>query len=276
MTRLTCGGNSVTATYSYTPGGLITYKGYEQFFWTYGSPNYYFAEPGAGTGYSWDNEGHMAGYGPFTYTLDALGRPTALTETTPGTVWVQNAAYGPGGEMKTMQFRTSAGAYYTENHTFNNRCATDSDAGERHGFDRDQSAVHVSLGNQQWTDLADDGCSLRRTAHLQLRFAETIGQGRDDAESEPIPECSVVGTVVRLRWARESADEDADSGTYEYGHVVKHRSGNQSCNDARFYRGNANGDATSLPATPTGYRSGATNVENRTGGSWYDLENQSR
>jgi hypothetical protein len=63
----------------------------------------------------------MTGYGAFSYTLDSMGRPTGLTETGPGTVWVQNAAYGPGGEMKTMQYRTSGGAYYTENRTFNNR-----------------------------------------------------------------------------------------------------------------------------------------------------------
>jgi hypothetical protein len=72
-------------------------------------------------GFTYDSEGRMTGYGPFSYTLDSMGRPTGLTETGPGTIWVQNAQYGPGGEMKAMQYRTSGGAYYTENRTFSNR-----------------------------------------------------------------------------------------------------------------------------------------------------------
>jgi hypothetical protein len=70
----------------------------------------------------YDSEGHQTGYDGFVYTLDAMGRPTALTAN--GAVWVQNAAYGPGGEMKTMQYRTNTGTYYTENRTYNNRTQT--------------------------------------------------------------------------------------------------------------------------------------------------------
>ena len=83
-------------------------------------------------GISYDNAGHTTGYvpygdqytgDPFSYTLDAMGRPTALTETNTGTVWVQNVVYGPGGEMDSMQYRTGTnggGPYYTENRGYNN------------------------------------------------------------------------------------------------------------------------------------------------------------
>jgi RHS repeat-associated protein len=50
-----------------------------------------------------------------------MGRPVGLTETGPGTVWVKNAAYGPGGEMRTMQYRREGSQYYTENRTYNKR-----------------------------------------------------------------------------------------------------------------------------------------------------------
>ena len=55
------------------------------------------------------------------YTLDAMGRPVGLTGTGLGTVWVQNVAYGPGGEMKTMQYAAGSGFWYTENRSFNSR-----------------------------------------------------------------------------------------------------------------------------------------------------------
>jgi YD repeat-containing protein len=82
--------------------------------------------------YTYDSEGHMTSYSPsslgnpsglsstFTYTLDQMGRPTTLTETGPGTIWAQNAVYGPGGEMHSMQYRTSGGSYYTESRGYNN------------------------------------------------------------------------------------------------------------------------------------------------------------
>ena len=131
-----CGGIGVTELYQYSPGGLVTSKGYNigvAYQLTnngteYLDPYYY----GPSTTFSYDNEGHMTGYAPqgdsmsadpFSYTLDAMGRPTALTETNTGTVWVQNVVYGPGGEMDSMQYRTGTnggGAYYTENRGYNN------------------------------------------------------------------------------------------------------------------------------------------------------------
>jgi hypothetical protein len=53
-----------------------------------------------------------------------MGRPTALTETdrnNTNTVWVQNAAYGPGGEPQSLQYRAGSGVYYSESRTYNSR-----------------------------------------------------------------------------------------------------------------------------------------------------------
>jgi hypothetical protein len=85
--------------YSYTPGGLVTSKGFVLDFpqVTDGAGNLngsYFYD--AAMNYSWDSEGHMTGYGSFVYGLDAMGRPASLTESGPGTSWVQNGTYGPG------------------------------------------------------------------------------------------------------------------------------------------------------------------------------------
>ena len=111
--------------WGYTAGGLVTGKSYSinhpDFY--DGAGNYYtpYSEGPPAMTFTYDTEGRATGYGPFSYTLDSMGRPTGLTESGPGTVWVQNAQYGPGGELKTMQYRTSTGAYYTESRTFNNR-----------------------------------------------------------------------------------------------------------------------------------------------------------
>ena len=118
---VTCGQAS-TETFTYTSGGLVTGKGFhidgqtQQADYPYGFMPWDF---GKTENYSWNQEGRMTGYGPFAYGLDAMGRPVSLAEG--ATVWVQNAVYGPGGEMKQMQYRTGGGTYYTETHTFNKR-----------------------------------------------------------------------------------------------------------------------------------------------------------
>ena len=118
--------------WSYTPGGLVTLKSYNN-----QVPD---VVDGGGTEYGpYESYGYGSGVPPtydngrsydglwflrvqhvHLYAGFAMGRPTGLTENGTGNdVWVQNAAYGPAGEMKTMQYRTSGGAYYfTENHTY--------------------------------------------------------------------------------------------------------------------------------------------------------------
>ena len=118
------GGTTLNEGWSYTAGGLVTSKSYYLLvpgFFDGAGNQYGQYTYGPVTGFTYNNEGSMTGYGPFVYSLDAMGRPAGLTEPGPGTVWVQNVGYGPGGEMKTMQYRTSGGAYYTENRSFNNR-----------------------------------------------------------------------------------------------------------------------------------------------------------
>ncbi len=118
------GGQTVSEAYSYTAGGLVTWKGYyvvvPMSFGGNGSIEYSGYSYGPTETYSWDSEGNQTGYGSFAYTLDAMGRATGLTETGPGTVWVQNASYGPGGEAQGLQYRTSSGAYYSETRSYNN------------------------------------------------------------------------------------------------------------------------------------------------------------
>ena len=63
-------------------------------------------------------------YNTFANTMDSMGRPATLTKTDQNgqnSTWAQNAAYGPGGELKTLQYKTTGGVWYTENRSFNNR-----------------------------------------------------------------------------------------------------------------------------------------------------------
>lgn len=139
-----CGGGvQMTEFYGYSPGGLVSSKSWNRSWWGqgisggYGVPERVNAGPVAN--FSYDNEGHNSGYSmmyasapvngrpsynTFTNTLDAMGRSIGMAETDQNgqtSTWVQNVSYGPAGELKSMQYRTTGGAWYTENRTFNNR-----------------------------------------------------------------------------------------------------------------------------------------------------------
>ena len=131
-----CQFGTVSDIYQYSAGGLLTYKGMEIATPqpTYYNPTYGYQYPvaigGVGATYTYDNEGRQTSYsmsgmsGAFNYTLDAMGRATGMAETStsnPAVQWVQNAAYGPAGEMRGMSYLTSAGGSYQETRTYNNR-----------------------------------------------------------------------------------------------------------------------------------------------------------
>ena len=57
-------------------------------------------------------------YNTFANTMDSMGRPATLTKTDQNgqnSTWAQNATYGPGGELKSLQYKTTGGVWYTEN-----------------------------------------------------------------------------------------------------------------------------------------------------------------
>jgi len=253
--------------YSYTAGGLVTTKGYSiNFPTTYacgGSCEYFAYGYGPSTTFSYDTEGHQTGYSGFAYTLDAMGRPTGLTETGPGTVWVQNVLYGPGGEMKSIQYRTSSGAYYTENRTFNNRAqATEIQASGTGlpGMDLRYSFNAGTNNGQayQMTDvLTGEVVSYQYDSLKRLIQAQTVASGGwgqsfgYDGWGNLLSKAATAGhTATAMSLSVDPSTNRATTSGFVY---------------------DANGNTTSLPAGPSGI---PYDIMNRTGGSWYDQQNQ--
>jgi YD repeat-containing protein len=223
-----CTGQTLAEYYGYTPGGQVTLKKYGinyPTYWATPSVEYIGYQEGPTATFSYDTEGHQTGYNSFTYTLDAMGRPTGLTETGPGTVWAQNAAYGPSGEMQTMQYRSSAGSYFTENRTYNSRVQLIELASNLAGKPLTDLKYNYTAGvnNGQvasMTDLLSQGAD-----RLYLRFSEEAGQGRGVGE--------FVGAVVRIRWLGQSVLKDADGWAYGDDDVIECRSDDEPCNGDR-------------------------------------------
>ena len=262
-----CSG-AVTENYSYTAGGLVTMKGY-----TYGgvawlganSGGWYPWSAGPSMTYTWDQEGHMTGYGSFSYTLDAMGRPTGLTESGPGTVWVQNVGYGPSGEMRSLQYRTSGGAYYTETNAFNNRnqVVDTSVSGTGLAGAHYQYGYAAGANNGQITAMTDvvtgEQVVYTYDSLKRLAKAETVGgplwgqsfgyDGFGNLVSKT-PTAGHTGTTMAL--AVDGATNHVATAGFSY---------------------DANGNMTGIPAVPTNLAP-VYDIENRTGGGWYDQQNQ--
>jgi RHS repeat-associated protein len=255
-------------TFTYTPGGLITKKGYtidgyesNEFGllpWTYA--------PVSET-YSWDQEGHMTSYGPFVYGLDSMKRPVSLTETGPGTVWVRNAAYGPAGEMKGMEYRAGTGAYYTETRTFNKRTQMiqqqTSGSGlpgmnlqyvYTAGFNNGQIAqMNDLLTGEQVAYTYDSLARLAKAETVQAggtQWGQSFGYDGFGNLVTKNPTAGHTGTTMSL--TVNAATNRLTTSGFGY---------------------DANGNMTSMPA-PGQNLLLSYDVENRTGGPMYDQQNQ--
>jgi RHS repeat-associated protein len=147
-----CGQVSMGEGYSYNAAGQLTSRGYEsefQYYCVSCNPQLY-GWYIYGEDYTYDNEGTLTTYWDamyqnnqfpanvsiYSYTLDAMERPTGLVEqdwinTNSNTIppsgsptstktWVQNVTYGPSNEMTGIQFATTAGPLYTETRSYNN------------------------------------------------------------------------------------------------------------------------------------------------------------
>jgi RHS repeat-associated protein len=257
----TCGGFSTTENYSYTPGGLTTGK-YAGRTWPAIISPPDFVTAGAASSYSYDNEGHTTGYNGFGYTLDAMGRPTGLTETYPGTVWVQNAGYGPGGEMQTMQYLAGSG-YVTETRSYNSRAQLKElkSAGGAISLDL-QYVYNAGANNGQVAQMNDavsgEQVTYQYDALKRLIQAQTTGSGWGQSFGydgwgnlvSKTPTAGHTGTAMSL-----SIDVSTNRVT------------------TSGFAYDANGNATSIPGASQNIGLGY-DVENRTGGSWYDQQNQ--
>ncbi len=260
------GTNSLTEYYAYTAGGLVTTKGYGVNFptyWASSSIEYIGYSEGPTASFTYDTEGHQTGYNNFVYSLDAMGRPTSLTEIGPGTIWVQNAAYGPGGEMQTMQYRSSSGIYFTENRTYNNRAQLKeliSNRGVKPAIDL-QYVYTAGANNGQISQMNDllsgeqtvyNYDSLKRLTQAQASvslWGQSFGYDGWGNLVSKTPTAGHTGTAMSL--SVDGATNHVTSGGFAY---------------------DANGNATTIPATPN--ISLTYDVENRTGGTRYDQQNQ--
>jgi RHS repeat-associated protein len=259
-------GTQIQENYSYTAGGLTTYKGYTVTvngnlggFTGYQTYNVPFGE-----NYSYDTEGHMTGYGPYTYMLDAMGRPVGLTQSN-GTVWVQNVAYGPKGEMQTMQYKQGGAGtlYFTETRTYNSRA--------------------------QLKELKN-GLSTKNELDLQYVYNPGANNGQVAQMNDVVSGEQTVyayDSLRRLIQAQASVTNWGQSFGYDgWGNLVSktptagHTGTSMSLTvDATMnhvtttgFGYDLNGNVTSLPnvtSMPSGY-----DVENRMGGTWYDQQNQ--
>ena len=207
----------------------------------------------------------MTGYGSFSYTLDAMGRRTGLTETGPGTVWVQNVGYGPSGEMRSLQYRTSGGAYYTETNAFNNRnqVVDTSVSGTGLAGAHYQYGYAAGANNGQITAMTDvvtgEQVVYTYDSLKRLAKAETVGgplwgqsfgyDGFGNLVSKT-PTAGHTGTTMAL--AVDGATNHVATAGFSY---------------------DANGNMTGIPAVPTNLAP-VYDIENRTGGGWYDQQNQ--
>jgi RHS repeat-associated protein len=262
----TCNGQSVTETYRYTAGGQTTFKGYS-YQWPVNSNPLTFVTASAGSSYSYDNEGHTTGYGAtqfYNYTLDAMGRPVGMTQSN-GTVWVRGVAYGPGGEMQTMQYKQGGTGtlYFTENRSYNSRAQlkelTNSMGGKsgidlqylyNAGANNGQAAQMNEVVSGEQTVYTYDALKrlIKAEASVSL-WGQSYGYDGWGNLYSKTPTAGHTGTTMSLT---------ADPAT------------NRLTGTGFGYDGN--GNATSLPnvsAIPSGY-----DVENRMGGPWYDQQNQ--
>jgi RHS repeat-associated protein len=113
--------------YGYTPAGRVSTKGL--------AANRSNGNLTLTAGYTYDNEGHLTSIAypdsttglpstvPLTYSLDVMGRPTALSSTNNGVVTyaVQNAQYGPSDELFQVTYPPGGGYSYTETRHYNSR-----------------------------------------------------------------------------------------------------------------------------------------------------------
>jgi RHS repeat-associated protein len=286
--QTTCGGQQMFESYGYTPGGLTTHKGWSFSWWETaflgGVQTMQRVNAGPDAHWTYDNEGHTTAYSmlysatiasnggnkynTFNYTLDAMGRPTALTETAfnnANTVLVQNAAYGPGGESQSLQYRTNAGTYYNESRTYNNRAQLKQLQASGTGLaavnlqyvypaatNNGQIAQTVDgLSGEQVTYTYD---SLKRLIQAQTTQAGGWGQsfGYDGFGNLQTKTATAGHTGTAMSLSIDVSTNRATNSGFAY---------------------DANGNATSMPASPSNI-SLSYDVENRTGGAWFDLENQ--
>ncbi len=190
-----------------------------------------------------------------------MGRPTALTETANGTVWAQNAAYGPGGEMKTMQYRTNTGTYYTENRTYNNRTQTIEIQGSGAPMrSLDLKYLFPAGANNgqasQMTDvISGEQVTYQYDSLKRLIQAQTVASGWGQSFGydgwgnlmSKTPTAGHTGTGMSL-----SVDPSTNRVT------------------TAGFAYDANGNTTNLPNVT---QTLAYDTENRTGGNWYDQQN---
>jgi RHS repeat-associated protein len=111
-----CEGQEWREYYSYTTAGLVTKKRLVR-----ATANRYLEA-------SWthDNEGRMVsvtypnGGKTYTYSFDALGRPTKLTDNS-AVDWAKDVLYNAAGQMTQIKYTTNGtnGSYYTETRQFN-------------------------------------------------------------------------------------------------------------------------------------------------------------
>jgi hypothetical protein len=138
---------------------------------------------------AWNGSGLTQTSGPkYTYSFDAMRRPTGLTDQNNNTV-VNNVTYNAANQLLTFN---------TETHTYNNlnqmtRLTITGTA------PLDQ--LQFPGRNEQWEDHFADGQSERRDSDLSIRFAETPDNG---------VELAIVERDVWIRCVRESVVEDGN------------------------------------------------------------------